>query len=358
MRPRHSLVLLAHRVAARHRSTVQTAQELALLLLLGVTCTVMAASVDKAIDLVSAKKVHYSNEAGNLFSSYLTWTGSSLVCCALSAAAVQLIGPSAAGSGIPQMKCVLSGVQIHDYLSLRTLMAKAISLVLALAGGLSIGKEGPYVHMSSCVAQLLMQWRPFRRLERNDTLRRQVLAAACAAGVSATFGAPVGGVLFSIEVTASFYSIAHLWKAMFTSVCGALVFKLSRDYGALKLFDLTDFATQDLGDLLHNGEMAAFALLGILCGLLGAAFVHATSSLVLLIRQLRQVVEDAPPKFERRATVGGSILLAGGGGGGGGGGAGGGGARRRGGGGARVVASSAGSSRRTGGGHRAGRGGA
>ena len=144
----------------------------------------------------------------------------------------------------------------------------------------------------------------------------QVLAAACAAGVSSTFGAPVGGVLFSVEVTSTYYSISHLWKAMFTSVCGALLFRVSRgsptsggggggvvsaanDYGAtdeqdgsLALFHLTNFATQDLRQMLLGGEMVGFTVLGVLCGLCGAAFVHATSSLVQLVRQLRSYAAD------------------------------------------------------------------
>lgn len=231
------------------------AQELVLLLLVGVSSTLLASFVDKSIDVLSELRMGVSHDAGGFGASYLTWMGSSVVLSFLSAACVQYIGPSAAGSGIPQMKCVLAGVQIHDYLSLRTLCAKISSLVLALAGGLSIGKEGPYVHIASCIAHLLCRTPPFRRLAQDEDVMHAVLAAAVAAGVSATFGAPVGGVLFSIEVTASYYSIEHLWKAMFTSVCGALVFRVSRDYGALSLFQLTGFQRQDLGDLLVNGEM-------------------------------------------------------------------------------------------------------
>jgi H+/Cl- antiporter ClcA len=42
-----------------------------------------------------------------------------------------------------------------------------------------------------------------------------MLAAAVAAGVTATFGAPIGGVLFSIEVTSTYYFVSNLWKAFF-----------------------------------------------------------------------------------------------------------------------------------------------
>lgn len=243
----------------RYRVPLNAVTELLLLLLVGAISTVIAFIVDKSIDFLSAARAHLAQDGTTFFTSYAIWTTSALFLCSLSVAVVQYIGPSAAGSGIPQMKCVLAGVHIHDYLSLRTLIAKvqtpspvasplpcllsraprmpalvqAVSLVLALAGGLSIGKEGPYVHMASCAAHLLSTLRPFRWIGSNEHLRRQALAAGCAAGVSATFGAPVGGVLFSIEVTSTYYSISHLWKAMFTAVCGSVLFHVARDYGEL-----------------------------------------------------------------------------------------------------------------------------
>lgn len=54
------------------------------------------------------------------------------------------------GSGIPEMKCILSGVGLNQYLSMRTLIAKVIGLVAAMGSGVSVGKEGPFVHIS-CV---------------------------------------------------------------------------------------------------------------------------------------------------------------------------------------------------------------
>ena len=225
----------------------RTLHELLLLLLIGVLSTLTAAFIDKSVDTISETRAHLTHRVvGGFFAAYLVWTVTSLILCALSAACVQLIGPSAAGSGIPQMKCVLAGVRIHDYLSLRTLVAKILSLILALGGGLSIGKEGPFTHISCCVANQLLNLPLFKRINANEQLRRQALAAACAAGVAATFGAPVGGVLFSIEVTASFYSINHLWKAMFTAVAGTAIYRWARIFGSLRLFDLTNFQPQVL----------------------------------------------------------------------------------------------------------------
>ena len=213
----------------RHLMLLHTAQETLLLLLLGVSSNVFAYGMDKSIEQLVAMRARAAQEAGGFLPSYLLWSGSALVLCALSAACAQHISSAAVGSGIPQMKCVLAGgARIDHYLSARTLAAKVLSLVLAIGGGLAVGKEGPYVHISTCVAQQLCRLPLFRRLNETEALLRQMLAAGCAAGVAATFGAPVGGVLFSIEVTATYYSVAHLWKAMFTAVAAAVVFRVTR----------------------------------------------------------------------------------------------------------------------------------
>jgi chloride channel 2 len=215
----------------RHLMLLHTAQETLLLLLLGVSSNVFAYGMDKSIELLVATRARAAQEAGGFLSSYLIWSGSALMLCALSAACVQHISTAAVGSGIPQMKCVLAGgARIDDYLSARTLAAKVLSLVLAIGGGLAVGKEGPYVHISTCVAQQLCRLPLFRRLNETESLRRQMLAAGCAAGVAATFGAPVGGVLFSIEVTATLLcnSVAHLWRAFILSRTPSLTLSLTR----------------------------------------------------------------------------------------------------------------------------------
>jgi len=60
------------------------------------------------------------------------------------------------------MKCILSGVQLSSYLTLKTLLAKIIGLPTALGSGLFVGKEGPFVHSSSIIANQLAKIKFFR----------------------------------------------------------------------------------------------------------------------------------------------------------------------------------------------------
>ena len=172
-----SMPTLLQRLMWRHSVLFNTAQELTLLLLIGMGTTAVVYSVDKSIDVMLKWRMNTRlswHVAGGFLPEYLVWIGSSMLLCTLSAACVHLIGPCAAGSGIPLMKCVLSGAQMEDYISFRTLVAKATSLAFAYSGGLSVGKEGPFVHMASCVAHQMCQLPIFRRVAQNEHLHRQV----------------------------------------------------------------------------------------------------------------------------------------------------------------------------------------
>lgn len=98
--------------------------------------------------------------------------------------------------------------------------------MFAVGAGLSVGKEGPFVHIASILADKLMLLPPFRHIGLNATRARAMLAAGVAAGVTATFGAPVGGVLFSIEVTASYYAVSGLWRAFICAVACIFTFEV------------------------------------------------------------------------------------------------------------------------------------
>ncbi|VDP93022.1 unnamed protein product [Echinostoma caproni] len=120
---------------------------------------------------------------------------------------ILFLQPVAAGSGIPHVKCYLNGLNIPFLMRGLTMLVKGAGLVLAVSGGLAAGKEGPMIHIGSVIAGRLRftNWsmRSLRHF-RNDQQKRDFVSAGAAAGVAAAFGAPVGGLLFSLEEGASF----------------------------------------------------------------------------------------------------------------------------------------------------------
>jgi chloride channel 3/4/5 len=70
-------------------------------------------------------------------------------------------------------------------------------MMLGVSAGLSLGKEGPLVHVASCCGNFFSYL--FPKYGKNEAKKREILSAAAAAGVSVAFGAPIGGVLFSLE---------------------------------------------------------------------------------------------------------------------------------------------------------------
>jgi chloride channel 2 len=109
-----------------------------------------------------------------------------------------------------------------------------------------------------------------------------MLAAAVATGVSATFGAPIGGVLFSIEVSATYYMVSNLWKAFFCATCGVLMYKFLEVFETVEPFHPTTFSA-----IAIDHEIFFYALLGILCGILGALFVHVLTKIIFLRARLK-----------------------------------------------------------------------
>mmetsp|Transcript_21553 Transcript_21553/g.24056 ORF Transcript_21553/g.24056 Transcript_21553/m.24056 type:complete len:770 (+) Transcript_21553:36-2345(+) len=239
------------------------------LIVLGVVGALTCWAVDLGIVYVLRGQRLFSGLSSIYAVQWILYVLYALVFALIAVSAVQWISTDAGGSGIPEMRCILSGIDMPHYLSMRTLVAKIIGLLGAYGGGFHIGKEGPYVHIISAVGTQLTRLPWWRNIKKNDAVRQQMLAVACALGVVCAFGAPIGGVLFSVEVTTSFYLVDNLWRAFFCAVVGSIVLQVTHETGLVQLFnppyDLSSYTTL---------ELFSFALLGIIAGLLGAVFVQ------------------------------------------------------------------------------------
>lgn len=195
----------------------------------------------------------------------------SIVFSLLSCFFTRTICREAAGSGLPEMKTILSGTIKPVLLSFRLIVAKIGGLSLALIAGLSVGKEGPLVQVSGAIADQVMKFSLFRNIYRQDTRRLEIIACACASGVAATFGTSYGSVLFSIELTASAYLIRTLPKAFLASVIAMLVFFVLDVSDQLALFN-EDIQSESFSPRWN--ELVAFLMIGVVSGILGVLFVY------------------------------------------------------------------------------------
>ncbi|CZS93384.1 probable chloride channel protein 3 [Rhynchosporium agropyri] len=187
---------------------------------------------------------------------------------------------SAAGSGVAEVRVILSGFVLHGFLGAKTLIIKTLALILSVASGLSLGKEGPFVHIATCVGNIAC--RLFSKYDNNDGKRREVLSAAAAAGVAVAFGAPIGGVLFCLEEVAYFFPAKTLFRTFFCCITAALTLKFLNPYGTSKV---VMFEVRYLTDW-EFFEIAAFITVGSLGGATGAIFIKASRSWAKSFRKI------------------------------------------------------------------------
>jgi chloride channel 7 len=140
--------------------------------------------------------------------------------------------PVCAGSGIPEIKCFLNGIDLPRVVRVQTLLCKVLGVTFSVAAGLPVGKEGPMVHSGAVVAAGISQGKSrfwgvdtsFSKFSdfRNDREKRDFVACGAAAGVCSAFGSPIGGVLFSLEEASSYFSTKLTWYVAF--ICQILQF--------------------------------------------------------------------------------------------------------------------------------------
>ncbi|XP_026203782.1 chloride channel protein 1-like isoform X2 [Anabas testudineus] len=191
------------------------------------------------------------------------------------------------GSGIPELKTILRGVVLKEYLTLKAFIAKVIGLTAALGSGMPVGKEGPFVHIASICAAVLSRFMSFfSGVYQNPYCYTDILTVGCAVGVGCCFGTPLGGVLFSIEVTSTYFAVRNYWRGYFAATFSAFIFRVlsvfNKDAVTITALFRTNFRMDFPFDLQ---ELPAFAIIGISCGFLGAFFVYLNRQVVLLMRR-------------------------------------------------------------------------
>ena len=172
------------------------------------------------------------------------------------------------GSGIPQVIAALHAPRpeaedtlMRRLFGLRVIVGKMVVSLLGLLGGMTIGREGPTVHIGAAMMAEIRRFYP----HRNAQLERRLLLAGAAAGLSAAFNTPLAGIIFAIEELARDFE-SRTNGIMITAVVFSGLTSLAIAGNYLYFGQIN--VPEDLG--------MAFALPVILsaalCGLAGAAF--------------------------------------------------------------------------------------
>ncbi|KAI8996437.1 chloride channel [Trametes punicea] len=205
-----------------------------------------------------------------------------------SAFLVKSYAPYAFHTGIPEIKAILSGYVLDAFLGPWVLLIKALGLALAVASGLSLGKEGPLVHVACCWAYLLS--RLLRQYGQNEVRKRKLLAAAAAAGVSVAFGSPLGGVLFGLEELDAFFDDGDvMWRGFVTSVIAAVSLQYIDPFGTSKL---VLFQVSESGSTWRAFELVPWIILSVIGGLLGSLLIKLNTAAAVYRRH--SVLHDWP----------------------------------------------------------------
>ena len=199
------------------------------------------------------------------------------------------VGPGANGSGVAEIMGMLNGINYPNLIGFKTLFVKIFGTFFAVAGGLCIGKEGPLAHIGANVGAIATQipLNGFRCL-RNDVIKRQLVAAGASAGVSAAFGSPIGGSLFSYEISKpnTFWTFSMLWRVFFGSSICTFTLSIFTALSRGSPFSLTDASTLKFG-MLEDEEntlvdLPAAFIIGAACGCLGSLFIYVNINLAIL----------------------------------------------------------------------------
>ena len=225
------------------------------------------------VGLVSVVYAHWSADASNAFLGWIagrSWLAF-VITPALTILSLFLTRrwfTGSEGSGIPQVIAALHAQRQEEedtlmrrLFGLRVIVGKIVVSLIGLLGGLTIGREGPTVHIGAAIMAEVRRFYP----HRHARLERRLLLAGAAAGLSAAFNTPLAGIIFAIEELARDFE-SRTNGIMITAVVfsGLTSLALAGNY----LY----FGQINVPDNLGGAFVLPVLLSAALCGVSGAAF--------------------------------------------------------------------------------------
>jgi CIC family chloride channel protein len=203
---------------------------------------------------------------------------------------VYLLAREAKGHGVPE---VMEAVALRGGLiRKRVVLIKTLASAICIGTGGSVGREGPIVQIGSAIGSSIGQM-----LKVSADRMRTLVGCGAAAGIAATFNAPIAGSMFALEVILGDFGLATFSPIVISSVVATAV---SRYF----LGDTPAFIVPAY-ELISAWELPIYMVLGLFCAIVGVTFTRT-------LYKLEDLFDDFKFPGYLKALIGGLILGAGG----------------------------------------------
>ncbi len=173
---------------------------------------------------------------------------------------IHFLAPEAKGHGVPEVMTAMEtrGGRIRPVV----ILVKAVGSAITIGSGGSVGREGPIVQIGAAIGSVLGQ-----RFHLSQKRMIGLIGAGAAAGIAATFNAPIAGVMFALEVLLGEYTIHSFGTMVVAAVSASTVSRLF--LGNHPAFAVPSYS------LVSGWEIPLYVGLGIVGSLAAGAFVRA-----------------------------------------------------------------------------------
>jgi chloride channel protein, CIC family len=203
--------------------------------------------------------------AGHAANPHVAFLGPSFVLLAPVAAGllygplVSRFAPEARGHGVPEVMYAVA--RRGGKIAPKVAIVKSLASALCIGGGGSVGREGPIVQIGSALGSSIGGW-----VKVPEDRLRILVACGAAGGIAATFNAPLAGVFFAMELILLDFAAEAFGMVVLASVTASVIGRAA--FGDAPFLHLPDFT------VTHPQQYAAFALLGVLAGVVGVVFTR------------------------------------------------------------------------------------
>jgi len=177
-----------------------------------------------------------------------------------------LVGPmiyflarEAKGHGVPEVMeaIALQGGRIRPIV----VLVKSLASSITIGSGGSVGREGPIVQIGSAIGSTLS-----RIFHLSDERTKNLVACGAAAGIAATFNAPIAGVMFALEIILGEFGLSQFTTVVIASVTSSVIGRIF--FGNVPAFPIPPYAPASLA------EIPIYAVLGVVAAFVGVGYTR------------------------------------------------------------------------------------